>query len=479
MKTISILYFILLIYLILVAYLAFYDPSSPFYEFIDSTFNSEKIMNIINRNKNYYYLISGIVGAILVGLYFTKGEMLEGIIPGLMLLYVSSILYMGLYNPDNAFYQFMNKVFNTQTIPNWTEDNKGLYQFIAIFTGFILAISIYFVRKRATLNVNESSGDNSLIGFLSKIIGVVGFFGLIVLFIYGLEYFVTTVSSSTIISLIIIALLFFVIIALLVSVFYKKPTNLNIHDNSIIGLLKNCALLIPCLLIDLVDYMKYEYSITTRSSTILFITMSIIIAMYFIKPYISSYLYDIKGTQLIEQPIYTNVYTSLGSFEELSGIITKNNETTYDYRYSLSFWFYVNPQTPATNGNYSKYTSILNYGNKPNILYKADDNKVMIKMTQGHNKEVKIFVDQKLPLQKWNHFVVNYDGGTLDVFLNNELVGSKIKVVPYMTHDVITSGEVNGIYGGLCNVKYFGRTLLKHDINKLYSSLKSKNPPLI
>ena len=72
MKTLSILYFILLIYLILVGYLAFYDPSSPFYEFIDSIFNSEKIMNIINRNKNYYYLISGIVGAILVGLYFTK-----------------------------------------------------------------------------------------------------------------------------------------------------------------------------------------------------------------------------------------------------------------------------------------------------------------------------------------------------------------------------------------------------------------------
>ena len=61
-------------------------------------------------------------------------------------------------------------------------------------------------------------------------------------------------------------------------------------------------------------------------------------------------------------------------------------------------------------------------------------------MTQGHKKEKKIFVKDTLPLQKWNHFVLNYDGGTLDVFLNNELVGSKIKVVPFMTHDVITSG---------------------------------------
>ena len=103
----------------------------------------------------------------------------------------------------------------------------------------------------------------------------------------------------------------------------------------------------------------------------------------------------------------------------------------------------------------------------------------MIKMTQGHKKEKKIFVKDTLPLQKWNHFVLNYDGGTLDVFLNNELVGSKIKVVPFMTHDVITSGEMNGIYGGLCNVKYFDYTLMKHDIDKIYKSFKGKNPPII
>ena len=479
MKTISILYFILLIYLILVGYIAFYDPSSPFYEFIDSIFNSEKIMDTINRNKNYYYLISGIIGAILVGLYFTKGEMLENIIPGVMFLYVSSILYMAFYNPDNAFYKFMNKVFNTQTIPNWTEDNEGLYYFIAIFVGFLIAISIYFVRRRDALSINENADKSSLLGFLSKIIGVVLFFALIVLFIYGLEYFVTTVSSSSIISLIIIALLFFVIIAILVKMFYKKPTSLHINDNTVIGLIKNCALLIPCLLIDLVDYIKYEHSITTRSSTILCISMTIIIIMHFLLPYISSYMYDIKGTQLVKQPIFTSGYTSLGSFEELSGSINNENETKYDYKYSLSFWFYVNPQSPATNSSYSKYTSILNYGNKPNILYKADDNKVMIKMTQGHTDEKKIFINKKLPLQKWNHFVVNYNGGTLDVFLNNELVGSKIKVVPYMTHDVITCGEVNGIYGGICNVKYFSHTLMKHDIDKLYNSLKSENPPII
>ena len=100
-------------------------------------------------------------------------------------------------------------------------------------------------------------------------------------------------------------------------------------------------------------------------------------------------------------------------------------------------------------------------------------------MKQGHEKENKIFIEDSLPLQKWNHFVINYKGGTLDIFMNNKLVGSKIKVVPYMTHDVISSGETNGIYGGLSNVKYFSNTLMKHDILKLYNSFKGKNPPII
>ena len=42
-----------------------------------------------------------------------------------------------------------------------------------------------------------------------------------------------------------------------------------------------------------------------------------------------------------------------------------------------------------------------------------------------------------MALQIWNHFVINYDGGNTDVFMNNKLVGTKAGIVPYMKYDTV------------------------------------------
>ncbi len=478
METISKLYLTFILYIFLVIYYGFYDSSNPFYEFINSIFSLEIWMNWINRNQLYYILLIILIGITLLVLYYINNEFSKTSVPRLMCLYIFLIAFFGFYSESYTFYQIMNVIFDSETIPDWIEENTGIYYFICMLIGFLIIVSIYFVRRRMSLGLDSKLSENSLFGFISKILGVIMFFVLIILFLYSAEYILSNTTGSSIFSFLVMALIFFMMTSVLVKTFYKKPLVKIANDSSYIALIKNCLLYIPCLFIDLVDYIKYEYSITTRSSVILFVTMVILITLHFVLPYIKSYLYDLRGKQLVSEPINTSQLKNHGSYEELSGTIN-DGETKYDYRYGLSFWFYVNPQPPATNSSYSKYTSILNYGNKPNILYKADENKIMIKMTQGHKKEKKIFVKDTLPLQKWNHFVINYDGGTLDVFLNNELVGSKIKVVPFMTHDVITSGEMNGIYGGLCNVKYFDYTLMKHDIDKIYKSFKGKNPPII
>ena len=74
METISKLYLTFIIYVILVIYYGFYDPSQPFYEFINSIFSLEIWMKWIKRNQLYYILLIIMTGIVLLGLYFVNND---------------------------------------------------------------------------------------------------------------------------------------------------------------------------------------------------------------------------------------------------------------------------------------------------------------------------------------------------------------------------------------------------------------------
>jgi len=89
-----------------------------------------------------------------------------------------------------------------------------------------------------------------------------------------------------------------------------------------------------------------------------------------------------------------------------------------------------------------------------------------------------IYKNTNIPLQKWNHFIINYNGGIMDIFLNGELVKSVPGVIPYYTLDNLTIGEKNGIKGGICNMVYFRNALTRSNIYYLYNTVKNKTPPV-
>ena len=106
-------------------------------------------------------------------------------------------------------------------------------------------------------------------------------------------------------------------------------------------------------------------------------------------------------------------------------------------------------------------------------------NKLCIGIKTESKKIKKIHNVKSLPLQKWNHIVLNYVNGTCDVFINGELQASKIKVIPIKEDKIFEIGAENGIQGKLCNVIFFKEHLSSLKIKDLYSEFSYKNPPTI
>lgn len=313
-----------------------------------------------------------------------------------------------------------------------------------------------------------------------------------------------------------------------------------LDKNPYYRLIVGTILYIPCLFVSLFDSIfnrgtnastdtNGKFSTNTKftgtKSEMIMLLISIgLLGSYFLwvfllKPLIQKRYLTQGGKQLINQPVSTDILTNVASYQNLVG------SDTFDYRYAISFWFYADSFPPSTNSSYLKVTPILSYGDNPAVKYSSETNTLFVTvkensedkdnkdkdkdkqieldeniiktwnnkisnaievvktMTFGKNLDAEgnriIYTHPDMLLQKWNHIVLNYNGGTLDVFYNGKLVKSAIEVAPYIKYDFLTVGTENGVKGSIANLTYFKHPLDILTIHTLYTSLKDKNPPSI
>jgi hypothetical protein len=228
--------------------------------------------------------------------------------------------------------------------------------------------------------------------------------------------------------------------------------------NPYVNLIKNFVLYLPCLFYDAIDWAKEQYRITTPTAYIILgIDILFILLQQTWNKMKHLYHHHKTGQTLLEGPIYLDKRTVVGSFEDIKPSL---NDKNYSYYYGMSFSIYINPQPPNTSISYNTYSTLFSYGNKPSLLYKADENKLKIQVKMNNEEMKNIYLGNDLKLQKWNNFVINYDGGTLDIILNNKLISSSSSIAPYMTLDAVTVGENNGIHGAIKDVVYFRKPLI-------------------
>ena len=347
---------------------------------------------------------------------------------------------------------------------------------------------------------NSSPANNTMSIFKRSLLVL---FGIIIssLIIFWIVYNIQNLSSnSSIVSLVLNLLIVILVLGLIYkTIIVKIPSNngiVNAKKNAFFTMIINTLFYIPCLFTGIFDSVgnlavgeskdSKDSKESSTGSIIMLVVTIILMGVYFTTPSLINKINLQGGKPLVNKPVYTNAEYSLGTYKELNG------SDNYDYQYAISFWLFLDAVAPNTNASYSKYTSLLNFGDKPNVLYNGKNNTLMVTMQQKDlNKSANkltdfdengnriLYKNENVLLQKWNNIIINYNGGIMDIFLNGELVKSDIGVVPYYTLDNLTIGEDDGILGGICNVVYFNRALTTSNMYYLYNMVKNKSPPVL
>lgn len=425
-------------------------------------------------------------------LSYNSNLMLEKQISGIIIYICLCVFLFTLYNSSIGKYALdsYNELFGTHL-----KINMGI---IIMFLIFILIFGFIFL----VLNLLESNKSlGSLQKFFDKSVLIYSFGAIVSILMFA--WIINTIVSysntgSGVANFVINA--FFIVIIL--GVMFKLLTSTNFYNKSpALRLIINSIFYIPCLFYSIFDVVynfflklfkskSFSGAITsqsiqneaTKSNLILLIIVVIMYLIYFVFYPYYMYMNQLQnGLLLINLPISIRDKTTIASYQTLQGT------EEFDYQYGLSFWLYLDSENPSINIASQKYTSVINYGDKFHLEYNVKLNKMRLVTKNNGNKNnildengnTILFEKPDILLQKWNHIIINYDSGALDIFYNGLLEKSKLQIIPFMEYDTLDVGSDKGIFGRVCNVNYFKTPLTISQINHLYNSVKDKTPPVI
>lgn len=358
-----------------------------------------------------------------------------------------------------------------------SQNHPALASILIIMFGFMQMMSYFFVKNRDMLSKKGIEVKPTLSDLFIKVIftlvTVCTSVTLIYVFLWTLTQFPSIQSLFTFVVDILIVCGFLAGIYLI----FLQAINTSQSKESrggLLKLIKSFIMYLPNALIDIIEWFKYEYSITTKTVWLVLAAEAFFIAIRFVLPKVITIVLNRNSEHLLVDPIYLNNAKTLGSYESLHG-----SDDTRNYHYSISAWFWINPQPPNTRAAYTKYTNILEFGGKPAVEYNGLEDNLRVTCNIRGDENVVIYETDEVPFQKWNNIVINYDRGTMDVFMNGQLVGSRPGVTPYITYENIIVGEENGIEGGICNVVYYKEILQARQIDNIYRALGSMPNPVL
>jgi hypothetical protein len=288
-------------------------------------------------------------------------------------------------------------------------------------------------------------------------------------------------------------------------------------------------LFIPCLFLDMLTSSQSAVGDTTRPIWIIVAIELLLIAILYGGPYLLNYI-GASASQIVAAPVSLKQKYDTNLNTQSPQIFIYHNtgidrspedkaancpvEEKKRYNYSISGWVFLNNPVISTN----KDLEVFDFGGVPRMTYNTSTTELKLwcntldlsgspvssstliynsrtnynTIIKGKSKDkqdqIQLLVDNdeeldaSIPLQRWNYFVVNYNGKTMDVFMNNRLLVRSDFIMPDIVLKPITVGDTNdnkGLNGSICNFGFHKVPLTKEQIRWTYTMLKSQDPPMI
>jgi hypothetical protein len=362
-------------------------------------------------------------------------------------------------------------------------NNLQMIVYIFISTGLLFLFMNILLFLYALMYKDELS-ETTLKYYRSFIFKTLGYFSILSLSIvciillfstfvsFASKYSSTTVGRWIISILIVLIISYLLLKVISMTSFYKKSLLSQFIVDSLFY--------IPCMIINGFNSLVENLTDTKPDEWVWLCVLVFLLLFYFVYSRWEKNHYSKHGKQLVNMPVWLNQENTLGTYDQIGGNAYQN---------AISFWFFIDAYPNNYNKAAEKYMCMLNNGEEPTVSYRANENALyftMRKTVPGYvdkekdvNGNIIVYKLKNIQCQKWNHVVINYSGGTLDIFYNNVLKQSIPGVVPYMNYDSLKIGENGGIYGSICNVVYFHEALKIQQIDELYEAVYKKTPPVL
>lgn len=216
--------------------------------------------------------------------------------------YIFFIILLYYYNPFNI---------NTK-YPAFTS-------LLTMLVAFMYVILYFFIKMKV-----QAAEDVDLIAptertVLVQFVASIAFFILFMLAIKGVFWLF---MHTSLVKLFQHSLTFFIVGGILgiVYLFMKKRIKnaISAENGNFLKFFYKVVLVVPCLLADLAEYIKYEYNLTSKPVWILAGIEAGLVALWFIVPFVWTKIVNYDSIKLLDEPVNLNIERIIGNFSSVN-----------------------------------------------------------------------------------------------------------------------------------------------------------------